>query len=65
MSPDQKRAKELYIKGKKPSEIAEELELSIGTVYRWISKESLVLFEEHIRLWSIYEIQQMAALNLF
>ena len=39
MSPDQKRAKDLYIKGKKPSEIAEELELSISTVYKWIKDE--------------------------
>ena len=41
MSPDQKRAKDLYIKGRKPSEIAEELELSIGTVYKWIKDEKL------------------------
>ncbi len=41
MSPDQKRAKDLYIKGKKPSEIAEELELSISTVYKWIADKEL------------------------
>ena len=41
MSPDQKRAKDLYIKGRKPSEIAEELELSMSTVYKWIKDEKL------------------------
>ena len=49
MSPDQKRAKDLYIKGKKPSEIAEELELSISTVYKWIKDEKLG-FEKAKRL---------------
>ncbi len=60
MSPDQKRAKDLYIKGKKPSEIAEELELSIGTVYRWISKEELG-FEKDKRIanFSVEALSEM------
>lgn len=41
MSPEQKRAKELYIKGYQAKEIADELELHLSTVYRWINDKEL------------------------
>ncbi len=62
MSPDQKRAKDLYIKGRKPSEIAEELELSIGTVYRWIRDEKLG-FEKDKRVAN-FSVEAMGELLL-
>lgn len=49
MSPEQKRAKELYIKGKKPLEIAEEMDLSKTTIYKWIRDKELG-FEKAKRL---------------
>ena len=49
MSPEQKRARELYIKGKKPSEIAEEMDLSKTTIYKWIRDKELG-FEKAKRL---------------
>ena len=41
MSPEQKRAKELYVKGYQAKEIADELELHLSTVYRWINDKEL------------------------
>lgn len=49
MSPEQKRAKELFIKGKKPLEIAEEMDLSKTTIYKWIRDKELG-FEKAKRL---------------
>ena len=62
MSPDQKRAKDLYIKGKKPSEIAEELELSISTVYKWIKDDKLA-FEKDKRIAN-FSVEAMSELLL-
>lgn len=45
MKIDQLRAKKLYANGKNPLEIAEELGISKGTVYRWI-KDNKKEFEE-------------------